>query len=374
MLAKAGSEAVLIDPHVTYPDDFRCEKLDQSQLALLDQTGVGEALLAAATPSDELWVARYGRVVEKRPNHQVGALYDTMVNAMRGAIGGSVTTVVGKCTGLVTSAERQVVTLAGGDEVSARLVIMANGLNSALRRNMGFEREDISPAHSISVGFHVAPVGRSRFDFSALTYYPERLDQRIAYLWLFPLGAGTRANLFVYRDMRDPWLKALREAPVRTLTQALPGLAALTGEFAIPGFVNVRPADLYVTRGVEQAGVVLVGDACGTSCPAAGTGTNKVLTDVMRLVNHHIPEWLATPGMGLDKVQSYYADPVKTANDQWALDRAFYVRALSTEGGLAWAARRRVRYIGQAGVGALRSIRSRLNRRLAAPVGTPSRP
>ena len=31
MLGRAGIAAVLIDPHPTYPPDFRCEKLDASQ-------------------------------------------------------------------------------------------------------------------------------------------------------------------------------------------------------------------------------------------------------------------------------------------------------------------------------------------------------
>jgi 2-polyprenyl-6-methoxyphenol hydroxylase-like FAD-dependent oxidoreductase len=376
MLAKAGVDALLIDPHATYPADFRCEKLDQSQLALLAKTGVGDALLAAATPSESLWVARYGRVVERRPNFQVDALYDTMVNTMRSAIGGSVSLVVGKCTALTTSPDRQVVTLADGEEVSARLVILANGLNSALRRNMGLERKDISLGHSIGIGFDVAPVGRPRFDFRALTYYPERLSARAAYLSMFPLGTGTRANLFVYRDMRDAWLRAIRDTPVETLTATFPGLTRLTGPLAVTSFVNVRPVDLYVTTGVEQPGIVLVGDAYGTSCPAAGTGLNKALTDAERLVHHHLPGWLATPGMGVDKIAAFYADPEKLAADAYSAERAMFVRSISIDGGPAWRARRRIRYVGQMGVGALRAARSRLGGGAhTAPggaVGTPS--
>src|SRR5579871_3132759 len=126
MLGRAGIDSILIDPHATYPADFRCEKLDQSQIALLRKTGVGDAVLAAATPSDQLWVARRGHVVERRPNRQIDALYETMVNAMRSQIGGSASLALGKCAELATSPDRQVVTLAGGEQISARLVIMAN--------------------------------------------------------------------------------------------------------------------------------------------------------------------------------------------------------------------------------------------------------
>ena len=60
---------------------------------------------------------------------------------------------------------------------------------------------------------------------------------------------------------------------------------------------------------------MLVGDAFATSCPAAGTGARKVLVDVERLCNVHIPRWLATPGMGEAKIAAFYDDPVKQACD-----------------------------------------------------------
>ena len=51
-----------------------------------------------------------------------------------------------------------------------------------------------------------------------------------------------------------------------------------------------------ITEVCRKAGVVLIGDAFATSCPAAGTGARKVLTDVERLCNVYVPKWLATPG------------------------------------------------------------------------------
>ena len=104
-----------------------------------------------------------------------------------------------------------------------------------------------------------------------------------------------RANLMVYRDMRDPWLRRMRSAPVEALLELMPGLGKLLGDFAVPGFVKIRPADLYVTKGFAKPGIVLVGDAFATSCPAAGTGTGKVFTDVERLCNVHIPALARQP-------------------------------------------------------------------------------
>ncbi len=126
------------------------------------------------------------------------------------------------------------------------------------------------------------------------------------------MGARTRANLFVYRDARDPWLKRLRETPVAALSDAIPGLKAITGDFAVTSAVNVRPVDLYVSENYRQPGIVLVGDAFATSCPAAGTGVSKVFTDVERLCTIHIPRWFETAGMGEDKIADFYTDPHQT--------------------------------------------------------------
>jgi 2-polyprenyl-6-methoxyphenol hydroxylase-like FAD-dependent oxidoreductase len=298
MLGRAGISAILIDPHTIYPPDFRCEKLDGSQVATLRKTGLGEAVLPAATYDGGVWIARFGRLVDKRPGDQHGILYDALVNTMRAAIPESIAFVHAKVTDIVIGPDRQTLTLSNGEKVSARLIVMANGLNSGLRHKLGMTREDLSKCHSVMLGFDLEPVGRSQFDFPALTYYAERTADRTAFITLFPVGATMRANLPVYREMDDPWLRGFRQTPRAALLGLMPSLSQFTGNFEIPGPVKIRPADLYVTKGYLQAGVVLVGDAFATSCPAAGTGTGKVFTDVERLCNVHIPRWLASDGMG----------------------------------------------------------------------------
>ena len=201
-------------------------------------------------------------------------------------------------------------------------------------------REDVSPCHSVTVAFDLKPVGRDKFDFPALTYYPERATDRMAYITLFPVGDAMRANFMVYREMDDPWLSEMRHKPEATLFAIMPKLRKLTGEAEIVGPVKIRPADLTITRGCAQPGVVLVGDAFATSCPAAGTGTSKVFTDVERLCNVYIPRWLATEGMGADKIAAFYDDPVKRACDKHSHDKAFNLRAVSIEPGLQWRVRR----------------------------------
>ncbi len=366
MLGRAGMRAVLIDPHPAYPPDFRCEKLDASQVLLLQKTGLAGPVLRAATADEEVSIARFGRLIDRRPNAQYDLLYDTLVNVMRAEIPLDTPFIQGKATAIATSPERQTLTLSTGEDISARLVVLANGLNIALRHQLGIEREVLSAWHSISIGFNLAPVGRRSFDFRALTYFPERVRDRMAYLTLFPIGSVMRANLFVYRDTHDPWLREMRQAPQAALDALLPGLRKLTGAVEATD-VKIRPVDLVVSTNYRQAGIVLVGDAFATSCPAAGTGCNKVFTDVELLCNHHIPRWLATDGMGADKIAAFYDDPVKLACEAFCRDKAFFLRALSTETGVTWQARRLARFVGGAGIGALRKLRARWKAAAHAP-------
>jgi 2-polyprenyl-6-methoxyphenol hydroxylase-like FAD-dependent oxidoreductase len=363
MLGRAGIGAVVIDPHMVYPPDFRCEKFDGRQVKILNKTGLADAVLRAATPDREAWVARFGRVVEKRPGDQYGIYYAPLVNTVRALIPPQVEFIAGKATDVATTADRQTVTLSNGDRISARLVVLANGLNIGVRHALGLTRTVISECHSISIGFDLKPAGRRAFDFPALTYYADRVDDRTALITLFPIGASMRANLFVYRDMNDPWLRQMREAPRQTLFALMPGLRQLTGDFEVTSVVKIRPVDLYVTHGHRQAGLAVVGDAFATSCPAAGTGALKVLNDVERLCNVHIPQWLSTPGMTAEKIAAFYDDAVKRECDDFCLAKAYSLRSFSTDPGLQWQAKRWIKFIGQYGVGTLRQLRKQLSMR-----------
>ena len=357
MLGRAGYDVTLVDPHEPYPPDFRAEKIDGTQAAILRKTGIADAVLRAATLDGESWVARYGRLVEKRPGDQHGILYDTMVNAVRGEIPPGVPFIRGKVNDIATSAERQSITLSTAEEISARLVVVANGLNIGLRHRLGMARHDISKCHSIMLGFDLVPAGRAAFPFPALTYYGERPADRTAYITLFPIAGRMRANLCVYRPMDDPWLREFRASPRAALDALMPGLAKIAGAYDIVGDVKIRPADLYVTQTVRQAGVVLIGDAFATSCPAAGTGTGKVFTDVAQLCGVHIPRWLATGGMGADKIAAFYDDPVKQAYDAHSAHKAFHLRSLTVEPGVLWGARRLARFAVRTASGVVRDLR-----------------
>jgi 2-polyprenyl-6-methoxyphenol hydroxylase-like FAD-dependent oxidoreductase len=357
MLGRAGVETILVDPHRVYPPDFRVEKLSGAeQIARFRKTGLADAVLRKAAHMNENWIARFGILLDKAPREQIGILYDALVNAIRAEIPREVETIIAKAVSISTATDRQKVTLSNDEMISARLVVLANGLNVGLRQMLGIERKIVSPCHSISIGFDIFPVSRPAFAFPALTYFSERPSDRIPYLTLFSVGNRMRANLFVYRGMDDPWLREFRLAPVKTLNAALPRLAYITGAFAIPGEIKIRPVDLYVNTGFLRPGIVLVGDAFESTCPVSGTGTDKVFTDVERLCNIHIPAWLTTEGMDETKVSAFYNDPVKKACDAWSIAKAYQFRLVSIDDALRFRAQRWARFFAWLGRGLLRRL------------------
>ncbi|AWN37999.1 FAD-dependent oxidoreductase [Methylobacterium radiodurans] len=360
MLGRAGRDVVLIDPHAVYPPDFRCEKLEQGHIEVLRRTGLAEPVIRAATRADTLWIARFGRVVDKVPFRQYGLAYDSLVNAVREEIPPTVRILRTVADAVEPDPVRPRVHLPGGGAVAARLVVLASGLNWRLREDLGIHRDLVSACHSVTVGFDIERADGLPFAFPGLQYNPERYDQGLAYLTLFRIGASVRANLFLYQPLRSPWLARFRADPDAALRELMPRLERLIGPYRVAGPVKVRPTDLHVAHGIEKPGVVLVGDAFATPCPATGTGSLKVFTDVERLCNHHVPAWLAGPETGTDKVAAFYADPVKRACDTLSAAKAFELRALSTGSGLSWSLRRWLRFF-------LRLARWNLRRMLRSP-------
>src|SRR6202047_4264623 len=117
MLGRAGIPAILIDPHPVYPPELRCEKIGGEQLNLLRKTGLAEPTLRATTLDGEVWEARFGYVVARKPSDQHGIMYDTMVHTMRMQIPENVETIHAKTSEISNGAERQKLVLSDGEEI-----------------------------------------------------------------------------------------------------------------------------------------------------------------------------------------------------------------------------------------------------------------
>ena len=338
-LAKAGRKIALVDPHRVHHDEFRAEKTRAEQMALFEKLGLGQVFRSLVTPMTEIDIFRFGQLFEHKQASEYAFSYAPLVNGMRAALPPQAPLTVGKVAEVSTGPDRQRVMLTDGSVIDARLLVVATGYSESLRRAIGVERVEESKAHSLTMGFDLAISPRD-FGPTSIAYYGKRIADRVAYLTVFRIGERIRANMFLYRTVADPWVRTFRENPQRMLLELMPEIAARCGNFALASEVEVRQVSLTTTQGHRRDGVVFIGDAFATTCPAQGDGINRVLTDVDCLSSTHIPAWFETPGMAADKISAFYDDPIKVGADARAMRASIYAKRINTETGLEWRLRR----------------------------------
>ena len=90
MLGRVGIVTIPIDPHETYPFDFRVEKLSgDAQLERFFRTGIANSVLRSATHDGENWIAQFGYLLDKRPARARGHLSGTSKLRPRPAVASS---------------------------------------------------------------------------------------------------------------------------------------------------------------------------------------------------------------------------------------------------------------------------------------------
>lgn len=345
VLARAGHRVALVDKRAIYPDEFRVEKIGGHQLELFRKLGFLNALEDVACRYDQVLNIREGKVVDVSVGQAYGFPYADLVAMARRQIPDPSRLIVDEVTAISSSDDVQHLELASGRRVTARLVVLATGMAGVLGYRLGIRRRVLAERHSVSFGFTIARQDGTPFDFEALTCYGERTADGIDYLSLFPVRAGMRANLFMFRDPTDPIMRELRREPEATVLRLLPGLRDYLGDFRVTDRVQNWVMDLTVVEGHLQPGVVLIGDAFQTNCPAAGTGVARLLVDVERLCTEYAPRWLMTPGMGLEKISQFYSDRDKIAADQQSLKMARFREALTSRNDIGWDVRRRLHFL-----------------------------
>jgi 2-polyprenyl-6-methoxyphenol hydroxylase-like FAD-dependent oxidoreductase len=333
VLARAGRAVSVIDIHSRPSAEFRAEKLNLGQLEQLRRLDLLPWFEEVCWGGDRAPV---------RPLQDCGARYDRWVERAQAAWPEGVERIVGKADRVETSDDEQAVVLSDGRRITGRLVVLATGRGERLRAALGVTRRILSPRHSTTLGFSVLPRSGSAFDVPTVMAEGRHGDG-LGYASVFPMLDEARVNVFTYRLPDDPWIAALRKDPVEALVEALPGLApALDGAFVVRQ-VETWCGDLYAVEGLVQPGVVLIGDAFHAPCPASGTGMTRILNDIERLAQVHLPAWLATPGMGRDKIAAFYADPAKRRVDRASLQKSLHGREGAMSTAPYWRLRRQTR-------------------------------
>jgi 2-polyprenyl-6-methoxyphenol hydroxylase-like FAD-dependent oxidoreductase len=344
MLGRAGHSVCLIDPVRPQGAEFRCEKLEHTHLQALSHAGVLEDVLPDTVRYDGIWIGRGGRLVEHRRAIEFGIDYAHLVNKLRSLVPAGVDVRADKAvrTDLAEPTHRRL-HLASGDHVDARLVVVAAGSSADALATFGHTCRVVRKCQSISIGFDLVPSNARLQDLGPLTWFSERPQDRTAYLTIFPLSGRLRANLFVYRETDDPWLREFRTRPSATLADSLPGFTKAVGTLEVSGPIRFRPVDLVDTDTTPQPRMVLVGDAFSTACPASGTGASKAMIDVERLCHIHIPGWLASDEIGARQIAQFYRDREKRASDRHSRNFSLFARRIALEESGLWAAYRWMR-------------------------------
>jgi 2-polyprenyl-6-methoxyphenol hydroxylase-like FAD-dependent oxidoreductase len=328
VLNDAGVRLVLVDARPKCLPCFKAEKLEHDQIAFLSRFGLMQKVRPIAIPIHRIGIGRHGRFVATEWWDQYGLHYHDLVNALRAGLD----IVVGHVADITASDTTQEVKLLDGRRIRARLVVLASGHATALHENLGIARRSIDESHSMSFGFMIGTAS-GKLPFDGVNYLPDRFEDRVDYLTLFPVPDGIRANLFTYHDSRSPIVRAMLKDPGKELSHLFSKLPRLIGKYEVVSKVAAVPTDLWVAEPHGRPGLALIGDAYQSAGPATGTGLTKVLNDV-DVLKTLVVEWLSTPGMSTTKVDSLYTSPQKRDLDAKSLRAGDYGKRFNTERGL----------------------------------------
>lgn len=340
LMARQGIKVTLVDRWQTYPDCFKAEKIEADQAELYRKFGMMDTLLPHTASVRDIWRAQDGRIIRRVQMEQYGIFYHDMVNATRGIIPSSVNFIVGRVQDVENTEDLQTVTLASGQVLTARLVVLSSGTGADFAKKLGLEKRMIQSEQSLAIGFNITPAEASKFKFDSITYYPTGSESRVVFLTLFPIMDIMRANLFAAWSNTEQQTRDFIKDPDAELARLFPRLNEVTGQFKVSSKVETGRVDLYQMERPQRPGLVLIADAYQSVCPVTGTGLTKVLTDVDVLANTCVPQWLATPGMNTAKVNSYYRNPRKQEVDAHSLASAAYGRNIATANTIGWRLRR----------------------------------
>ncbi len=174
--------------------------------------------------------------------------------------------------------------------------------------------------------------------------YGEKAGDGVGHAGLFSLSDAPtdriRVNLFLYEARNSERVRAFRRDPVNALFAALPRLKARLPAVHVDGPVEVRVTELYDITQPQIPGVILIGDARRTSCPATGSGLTRILHDVRDLCLVHVSSWLESPALSPLKLAAFYEDEQRIRRDAVTHRQAMDQRALALNTGLLWRLRR----------------------------------
>jgi menaquinone-9 beta-reductase len=272
--AAAGLSVVVCDK-ASFPRDKTCgDGLTTSALRLLERLGLDPPAVDGWQPVDDIVIrSPSGRVVEL-PLPEDGlfaavaprATLDAALLEVAAKEGADVRQ--GAALEALQSNGAGIAATAGGETITARYVVAADGMYSTVRRLTGAEGPHLGEWHAFRQYFTGVSDRRLWVIF-------ER-DLLPGYAWVFPVGDG-RANVgfgiprrpgVSVRPMAGQWRELLER----------PALRALLGDAEPEGHHRAWPIPADLARAPLSSGRVLfTGDAAGATDPMTGEGIAQAL-------------------------------------------------------------------------------------------------
>jgi 2-octaprenyl-6-methoxyphenol hydroxylase len=288
-LARAGLDVVLCDPALSgeAPRDPRASTLVAGARHLFEALGAWDALAPQAQAVDRMEIsdARLAEVMRPvmltfggdagtgepvahvAPN---GAIRDVLFATAKAA---GVTFIASAISGMETSGARALARLADGSEISASLLVGAEGANSPLRKlakikTQGWRYDQTAIVTTIAL--------EHDHDGVAVQHFLEGGP-----FALLPLPGKRASVVWAERRLDAERLYALPDGEFRAALQERAGWRF--GEIALDGPRGMRPLALQVAKSFVGSRLALVGDAAHVTHPIAGQGLNMGLRDVAAL-------------------------------------------------------------------------------------------
>lgn len=319
-LAPLGLKVAVVEPvasgEARQPSfDDRSTALSRSSRRMFEAMGLWDKIDAASTPIASIHVSdrgRFGFSHIHAAEQGVDALGHVVINRVLGevlrrrtaAIDGLDWICPGRVTGVATSSDGAVIdVLAEGGErkLSCRLLVVADGANSAVRGMLGIDASQVDYRQTAIVGNvlpEIAPSNRAfeRFtDTGALALLPIA-GRRAAFIWVLPTAEAAR-------------VQSLPNASVLDRLQATFGYRL--GRFSTIGGRAAYPLTLTRAARLTAPRSVLVGNAAHGLHPVAAQGFNLGMRDVAALCDVIADARSASPDLdriGGDDVLRQYAD------------------------------------------------------------------
>lgn len=290
LFARAGVETLVIEKHGDFLRDFRGDTVHPSTIALFDELGLAEALLARehdkVTDVSASVGGRSYRVADlthlpvrhkfmmMMPQwhfldfvREAASRWPAFSLRMNSEVVG-LTEAEGRVTG---------VGLADGETIAADLVIAADGRGSVLREAAGLPRQDLGAP--IDVFWFRVPKPRTPHNETMGRFTPgtviAMIDRSDYWQCAFVFAKGGAERI------RGEGIEAF----VRRVTLAVPEIAGSLSAIASWDDVKLLSVSLDRLTRWHRPGLLAIGDAAHAMSPVGGVGINLAIQDAVAAAN-----------------------------------------------------------------------------------------